>query len=241
MSEVATLGNIFFEPGRTFEDLRRKPRFVMAFVIIAILTTAYGFGLYYKIGDAGIRRFISEQMDRSPQASGLSPDQKENAINLNMKIGGVVRYAMPVFVVVTIFLGGLFYWLGSKAFGGSGTYLTGVAVWTYSTLPPAIVGMVANGIVLIFKSADDIDFAASQRGVVHANLGFLVDGKAAPVLATLLGTFDVFLIWGWVLAAIGLKISNKLSGAAAWSIVIIFALVGVAFRVIGAVFSGNAN
>ena len=28
MSEVETLGNIFIEPGRTFEDLRRKPRFL---------------------------------------------------------------------------------------------------------------------------------------------------------------------------------------------------------------------
>jgi hypothetical protein len=25
MSEAATLGSIFFEPGKTFEDLRRKP------------------------------------------------------------------------------------------------------------------------------------------------------------------------------------------------------------------------
>ncbi len=30
MSEVGTLGSIFFEPGATFEDLRRKPRFLMA-------------------------------------------------------------------------------------------------------------------------------------------------------------------------------------------------------------------
>ena len=46
MSELATLGNIFFEPGRTFEDLRRKPRFLIATVIIALLVTAYQFSLY---------------------------------------------------------------------------------------------------------------------------------------------------------------------------------------------------
>ena len=37
MSEAATLGNIFFEPGSTFEDLRRKPRFIMALLIMIIL------------------------------------------------------------------------------------------------------------------------------------------------------------------------------------------------------------
>ena len=54
MSEVGTLGSIFFEPGATFEDLRRKPRFWMAAVIIALLVTAYAFSLQYKIGDSGV-------------------------------------------------------------------------------------------------------------------------------------------------------------------------------------------
>ena len=40
MSEVATLGNIFFEPGNTFEDLSRKPRFIIATVLISLLVTA---------------------------------------------------------------------------------------------------------------------------------------------------------------------------------------------------------
>lgn len=239
MSEAATLGNIFFEPGRTFEDLRRRPRFVMAMVIICILSTAYAFGLYYKVGDAGVRRFMTEQIDKSPQAGSMSSEQKANAVDLQMTIAKVARYAWPLIMAIILLIGGALYWVASKAFGGSGGFLHALSVFVYSSLPPTIVAMIANFIVLAFKSVDDIDYAASQRGVIHANPGIFFDGKAAPVLTTLINTLDLFMIWGWVLAAIGLRITNRISSASAWAIVLIFALIGIMLRVVGAFFSGN--
>jgi hypothetical protein len=241
MSEAATLGGIFIEPERTFQDLRRKPRFIVAGLIIALLVTAYAFGLRYKVGEDGIRRFVAEQIEKNPRAASLPNDQKQNAIDLQMKIGAAVRYALPVIIFITFLLGGLLYWAGAKAFGGSGTFLQNMSVWIYSGFPPVVIGMIANYIVLALKSVDDIDLGLSQRGLINANLGFFIDGKAAPVLATLLATFDLFAIWGWVLAAIGLRITNRLSKGSAWAIVIIITLIGLGFRVVGAVFSGNPN
>jgi len=241
MSEVATLGNIFIEPGRTFEDLRRKPRFIIATLIIALLATAYGFGLYFKVGDAGVRNFVVEQIDKSPQGGSLTGEQKDNAINLQMTIQKVVRFAVPVFVVIGFAIMALFYWLGAKAFGGTGNYLHALSVAVYSSLPPTVIGMIGNFIVLIFKSVDEIDLAASQRGLLQANLASLIDGKSMPVLATLISVFDLFAIWGWILAAIGLQKTNKLSSGSAWAVTIILALVGIAFRVIGALLSGNPS
>jgi hypothetical protein len=239
MSEAATIGNIFFEPGRTFEDLRRKPRFILATVIISLLTTAYAFGLYYKVGDTGLRQFMAQQIDRSPQAGAMSSEQKAGAIDLQMTIAKVARFAWPLIIAVIMLIGGLFYWLSAKAFGGSGSFLHAWSVFLYSSIPPTVVSMIANFIVLGIKSADEIDYGGSQRGVIHASPAVLLDGKAMPVLATLVGTLDLFMIWGWVLAAIGLRITNKISSASAWTIVFIFILLGTLFRVIGAFFSGN--
>lgn len=241
MSEVATLGNIFIEPGRTFEDLRRKPRFIIAMLIIALVATAYGFGLYYKLGDQGIRDFVAEQIDKSPQGGSLTGEQKTNAINFQMTIQKFVRFAVPVFVVIGFAIMALFYWLGAKAFGGTGGYLHALSVAVYSSLPPTVIGMIGNFIVLIFKSVDQIDLATSQRGLLQANLAFLINGKSMPVLATLISVFDLFAIWGWILAAIGLQKTNKISSGSAWAITIILALVGIAFRVIGALLSGNPS
>jgi hypothetical protein len=241
MSEVSTLVSIFFEPGRVFEDLRRKPRFIMGGVLIALLITGYGFGLYYKIGDAGIRSFMSDQFDKNPRTQSMTSEQKSNAIDLQLKIGGIVRYAFPIIVFIIFLIGGLLYWLGSKAFGGTGGFLHNLSVWIYSGLPPTVVGMIANYIVLAFKSADDIDIAASQRGVIHANPAMFIDEKAMPVLATLLSGFDLFLIWGWILAAIGLRITNRLSSGSAWAVTLIIALIGMTFRVVFALISGNPS
>ena len=208
MSEASTLVNIFFEPGRTFEDLRRKPRFIIGLVIIAILATAYIFALNYKVGEENTKRFVAEQIDKSPQGKNLTSEQRAGAIELNMKIGSIARYAFPLLVLIAVLIGALLYWLGAKAFGGSGGFLHAVSVWIYSSFPPAVLGFVANMLVLVFKSVDEIDLATSQRGVVHANPSILIDGKASPILATVLGTFDLFLIWGWILAAIGLRITE---------------------------------
>jgi len=237
MSEVGTLGSIFFEPGRTFEDLRRKPRFIMAAVIIALLVMGYTIGLRYKVGEAGIRSFIAEQVDK--RAPNLPADQKASQVELQMKINNYSGYAVPIFVLIFMLIGGLFYWGGAKAFGGDGGFLHALSVFVYASFPPAVVGMIANFIIMAIKSADDIDLALSQRSLLNANLGFFVNGHSAPVLATLLATFDVFQIWGWILAAIGLRITNRLSSGSAWAVVIIMALIGIGFRVIGAVFSGN--
>ncbi|MDQ3800134.1 MAG: YIP1 family protein [Acidobacteriota bacterium] len=239
MSEAATLGGIFFEPGRTFEDLRRKPRFILATIIICVLTSVFMFAFWQKMGEERYRRFIVEQIEKNPQAGSLSSEQKQQSINLQLLITRVVIYALPVFVIVGIALGGLIYWLAGKAMGGSLNYLHGVSVWVYASLPIAVVFTLANFIVLFLKPADEIDIAASQRGLISANPGFLVDGKEMPVLATLLSTFDLFQIWGWVLAAIGLHKVAKISSGAAWAIILILALLGLAWRVVQALLTGT--
>lgn len=239
MSEIATVTNIFFEPGRVFEDLRRKPRFIVGMLIIALFAALLTWGLYLKVGEAGIRQFTVEQIDK--QAPNLSSEQKAQQVQFSMMIQSIVRYAIPVFVIISLLIGGLLYFLGTKAFGGSGGFLHSLSVWIYASIPPTVISVIGSLIVLAIKSADEIDIAASQRGLLHANPSMLVDGKAHPIIATLVGTLDLFMIWGWVLAAIGLRITNRLSSGSAWAIVIILAIIGLLFRLIGAIFSGNPS
>src|SRR4051794_2822702 len=96
ISEVGTLGTIFIEPEDTFKDLKRKPRFIIAGIIMALLVFAYTYGLVMKVGDAGMRTFIEEQIDKNPQTEGLSKEQKQNAVDLQMKISTYSRFAVPV-------------------------------------------------------------------------------------------------------------------------------------------------
>lgn len=242
MSEPATLANIFFEPGRTFESLRGKPRFIMAGLIIIVLTMAFQILFVQKMGEDRIRRFATEQIEKNPQIQAMKPEDKARIVQQQITIGGYIRnFGLPVILIITFLIGGLGYWLGSNAMGGSSTFTRGLSTWIYSSFPPTVVGTVANIIILFFKSADEIDMAESQRGLIHANPTLFFDGKSMPVLTTLVSLIDVFFIWGLVLAALGLRKTGKISSGAAWAIVLILSLIGVAFRVFGAFMSGNPS
>lgn len=237
MSEVGTLGSIFFEPGKTFEDLRRKPRFIFASLICLVLITMFLGAFNSKIG---YERIVRERLEASSFYRDAAPEVKQKM--LEQQSGTVVKVismvAAPIIILITFLVGGLIYWGGANAMGGSMTYLRGVAVWVYSGFPPFVVSMLANLLILFLKSPDDIDIATSQQGLIHANPTFFMDTKAMPVLSAVVGTFDLFYIWGWILAAIGLRIVGKISTGAAWAIVLIVGLLNVAARVIGAFFQG---
>ena len=238
MSEVGTILNVFMEPGRTFEDLRRKPRFIIGMILISVIASLAFFGIYQKLGEDGVRRAINEQFDRNPQAASMPADQRQTMVNVNMTIQKYMPLIVLVIVPIVMFITGLFYFLGAKAFGGNGGFMHAVSVVVYSSIPPAIIGGIASFIVLAVKSADQIDLTSAQRGgLVQANPSMFIDAKAQPVLAAILSSIDVFQIWGWILAAIGLRITNKLSSGSAWAIVIIFALIGILGKVVGAFFS----
>ncbi|HQU86627.1 MAG TPA: Yip1 family protein [Pyrinomonadaceae bacterium] len=241
MSEVSTLVNVFFDPGNTFEDLRKKPRFILALLITVLFFGGYIIAFQQKLGEQRYRQFITEQIEKNPQASSMPAEQKQAQINISVTITKYIGYAIPVFIVVFSFIGGLFYWLGAKAMGGAATFMQSLSVYVYSSFAPTVVSMLANFIVLFLKSADEIDIATSSRGVVQASPAMFMNGKDMPVLTTLVSSLDLFAIWGLILAAIGLQKVGKISKGSAWTIVLIIFLIGITWRVINALISGNPS
>jgi Yip1 domain len=239
MSEPATLANIFFEPGRTFESLRIKPKFILGTLIILILMSAFQTFFIEKVGFENI---VKAQISSNPMMDDMEPAKKKEIIDQQASpvMRTVSSASLPVVMIIFFLIGGLIYWLAGNAMGGSMTFLRGISTWIYSSLPPTVVSLIANMIVLAFKSVDDIDILASQRGVIQANPAMFFDGKTMPVLTTLISSIDLFQIWGIVLAAIGLKVVGKISTGSAWGIVLILSLIGIAFRVVGALLFGAA-
>ncbi|MCA1630917.1 MAG: YIP1 family protein [Acidobacteria bacterium] len=231
MSTPETLTGIFFEPGRTFEALRARPRFLVAGVILAVALLVFTTLLFQKVD---YDQMVRQAVESSPQAEQMSPEQREAAISMQTKpVFKALNYVSPLIgVPIFLALGGLIYMLGTVVMGKKIGYKQAVSVWAYSGLPPAILGTLANLILLFVRPPDAADAAAAARGgLVHANLGILFDRATQPLLVTLFGALDLFSIYGLVLAAIGLRKVGRLSTGAAWTIVIAVWLVGVLFRV----------
>ena len=235
MSEIGTLGSIFYEPGATFEDLRRKPRFITATLIGIVLFTMFLAAFNTKIG---YERIVRDRLESSSFYQNQSPEMKKTM--LQQQTHPAMQYVTigiaPLVILISFLIGGLIYWGGANAMGGSMTFLRGVAVWVYSSFPPLVVSSLANLLILFLKSPDDIDAVTGQQSLIHANPSFFINTKTMPVVGALLSTFDLFFIWGWILAAIGLRIVGKISTGAAWAIVLLVALLNVVSRVIPAFF-----
>lgn len=229
MSEVATLGNIFFDPGATFEDLRRKPRFVMALILMIVVFSAFQVAFVEKIG---LKKIVAARLEANSRVQQMPESDKRQMIEQqSAPVFKYITYAStPVVMIILFFIGGLIYWFGISAVGGKTTFLRATAVWIYSSFPPTVIAMIANFIVLFLKPVDDIDLAGSQQGLVAANPTMFLDLKSQPVLNTLVSAIDLFAIWGLILAAIGLRTVGKLSSGAAWAVVLTVSLVFLALR-----------
>lgn len=232
MSTPQTITGIFFEPGRTFESLRERPRFLVAAIICLAAFMLFNITYFQRIG---FETVIRAETDSNPRAATASPEQKEQGIEFQLKpVFKAFRLLSPILGIAIFFAAGAgLYLLGATAMGGRMNFKQALSVWAYSSLPPTLLMMLIN-FVLLFAAPpdDDINIArGARRGLVHANLGFLVDPAASPVLTTVLGSFDVFTLYGLFLAAIGLRKVARMSSGAAWGTALALWLVGLVLRI----------
>ena len=229
MSTPETLTGIFFEPSRVFESFRSRPKFLVAGLILLILKIGVTALVYQRI-DMG--QYIRDKMEKNPRNASQTEEQKE----MGVKIG---KYIAPVIIIasvpVTIAAGAGLYLLGVMAFGGSIGYKKSLAVWTYSSFPPAILGTLVAVLVLFLKSAEDLD---PERMLV-TNPGAFMGSESSPVLVAVLSQFDILRFYGLFLAAIGLRKVAKISSGSAWAIVLGFFLIRAILGICSAAIFGG--
>jgi hypothetical protein len=239
MSTPETLSNIFFEPGRTFEALRERPRFLVAALVALAVFMAFYLGYTQRVGYDNI---VNAELETRSRTSEMSDAQKAVGRDIQSKpFVKSLRYGSPVIGISLMFAAGAgLYLLGAMLMGKGISYKQALSVWTYSSLPPIVLAMTANLVLLFVRPpTEEAEIARGLAGLVHANPGILVDAAAHPVLATALGSLDLFAIYGLFLAALGLRKVARLSSGSAWGIVLGLWLIGVVARLVGAAMSGT--
>jgi Yip1 domain len=238
MTTTETLTGIFLEPGRTFESLRARPRFIAAAAITAVLTCIFTITFFQR---AGYENVMRAAIDNSPRADQMSPEQKEQALRIYLNPAvKAINYVSPLIAIAIIFpAGAALYLLGVMLMGRSISYLQALSVWTYSGFAPTVLTILVSLILVFLTSRDELAAMQPGRSLARANLGILVDPKASPVLAALLGSFDAFTFFGLFLAALGLRKVARLSAGAAWAVVLGLWVIGVVVKVALAAATGT--
>ncbi|HEV2913169.1 MAG TPA: YIP1 family protein [Pyrinomonadaceae bacterium] len=238
LSPAERIAGVFYEPARVFQNLRYHPRWLAAFLVIAICGISFGIpGILYNV--AFTQRVTPEviataTIDKVIESGWIPPDKaplmREQAIE--MARSPAVRVTTPLNQVGTLFIIMLIvaalYLLAVIAFGGRIDYWQALSVVTYASLPTALIQGLLSLLLLYLKSPDDLDPIKGQRGLARLDLGLLFSAAEHPYLYVAGNMIGVISLYGLWLTATGLRhTSERLSTTTAWIIALILWAIGL--------------
>lgn len=224
MSTPATLGNIFFSPGEVFLNLRRHPRWLIAMMIISILSATYSNLFVYRLTPERVVNFTTDKVLEMPLMNDEGRKRAEAdrestiaAFKNPVMVAGQAVSGFATSVLGFAFLAVIFL-LFSMAMGGKINYWQAFAAAIYAAFPFSVIRFVLNTIILFLKDPTDVHPILGQGSLIQDNLSFLVIPSANPVIYTLLASLSLLgFYWIW-LNATGLKnAGEKVSGTVAWT------------------------
>lgn len=214
LGPFARIMGVFVSPKSTFEDIVRKPTWVVPVVILVILSTAVCITINQRID---WRDFIGRQIEKSPRASQLSGQQKEQQIRMGAKFAPIATYVigipgpvMAVSVVALVMMGAFKLLAGAKL-----DYVTSLALVAHAFFI-TILKRVLFLILLFLPGTPDLE------NPVPTNLAVMLPDDSSKWLIALCKSMDIFSIWILVLLAIGFAAVNpkKLKFAQSLTIVV---------------------
>jgi hypothetical protein len=210
---LALLWGALLSPESTFRSLARKPRFVVAMVVLVVLAVAFSVVLTPRMDMEKIFRDAMEERDQQ-----ISEEQLEQQVAIAKSFGWVGTASQVVLqpgiylLLAAIFLA-LYRMLGSEI-----DFQRSLAVTVHGFLPYALATLLAIPVVL---TREEVTMEEVQSGsFLHSSLAALAPEDAGKPLLSLLGSIDLFSIWTVALLAFGFRMVGRLSNGAAWGVVL---------------------
>lgn len=205
---------VLFSPKPTFEDIARKPSWILPVILLAVLGAVVAVGLNQKMN---WREYVSQQIEKSPRASQLSAEQKEKQIEVGAKFAPLSAYifGIPAPVLIVLILAGILLG-GYNLFAGANVnYTTALGVVSHAFVP-VIIGNILFLVVLFLKPPGTLDL----DNPVATNLAAFLPEGTPKWLEALGKNVDIFVIWITLLIAIGFAAASpkKLKGGKSFTI-----------------------
>jgi hypothetical protein len=233
MGPFARITGVFFEPGKTFEDIGLRPSWLLplAIIIVAVLVFSLTYGQH-----VGWEQMMRQQMASNARAAQMTPEQREIAIQQGAKFAPIFSYLTVIFIPLGYIITAAVL-LGMTAMMSAGLRFKQVfAVVCYSGLPSVILSIL--GIVVMFlKNPADFNI----QNPLAFNVGAFLDPQASSkFIYSLAMSIDLFSFWMIFLIATGLRAGagRKLSfGGALTAVVVPWAVYVLGKSVLAGLFS----
>jgi hypothetical protein len=199
---LARVAGVFGSPGPTFASIARKPGWVLPIVISTLLSIAATAAVLPRLDiDSAVRERLAAR------GVTMSEDRVDRIIETQKRFANIgYVWALLANIFITLILATVF-WVSFKAFGWDLAFRQSFGITSHALLP--YIG--ATMLLILFVTRLDLVNPADLGDLTHANLGFLVDRKASPVLHSLAASIDVFTFWVLALLVIGYAIASKVT------------------------------
>ncbi len=203
------LFSMFWSPGEQLNRIRQNPKIWIPLLIVTIL---------YIVGTTIMAFTMKVEDFRLPQ---MTSQEAEMASAIGKATAAVSGFFVPI---MTILISTVIYLIIVKIAKKDTTFKQLFSMNTFIMVVGA-VGLILNNLIVAVMDG--------EAGVFITSLAYILNRDSA-----LLGTFEVFSIWQWILTAMGLHRVGQLSKTVSVIIVIIFFLIGLGFTAIGSLVSG---
>ncbi|HET9804917.1 MAG TPA: Yip1 family protein, partial [Candidatus Acidoferrum sp.] len=202
---------VFFSPKKTFEDVVQRPSWIAPVVLMSVLGLVVGFVMNQKIN---WRDVASKRIEESPRAAQLSPEQKEQQLNVSEKISRPIAYGIGLFgpILAVVIVGGVMLLAYNLLGGANANFKVSMAIVSHAYVVTLISSLLFI-LVLYLREPGTIDL----DNPVATNLGAFFPDGTAKWLEKLGSAIDVFSFWVLYLIALGYSAFNprklKLGGS----------------------------
>lgn len=196
---------VIMSPRATFEGVAARPRVLGALVLVILV----GVGLFggFLVSDRGRQAFFDSMYDRIQQsgATGDALTRQEQGVQSLEKLAGE---HLPIFVALfsgsqlitvplaAVVIGGILFVIFNAILGGTATFKQVMAVVVHSWIILALSQLITLPLNYV-------------RGTVSSatNIGVMLPMvEETSFLGRFLGSIDLFVIWAFVVLAIGLSV-----------------------------------
>jgi len=200
MSFMQRLTGIYFEPQKTFEDIRLRHGWLGIFLIVCVLAMAVNYALTARMDQEMLMR---KSLAMNPMTKNMTEEQIQQIVSqprgVFSRYSGIVLAPLAILVSYAV-IAGLFLLL-FVLMGATLNFKKSLAASIWGMAPPSILLTLLSILFMFIKDPADIEINPANN--VASNLGLLVSEKEHPVLNSLLSSLDVFSFWTIFLLGLG--------------------------------------
>jgi hypothetical protein len=222
-SSFQNLIRALISPSEAFASLARRPRFLVALLAVALVSTAFVY--------IAMSRIDPDEMVRAIESQGrqLPPEMHDNPERLAAISLWSATAWTPIAFSGILLLWSLLYLIAFRMLGSEIDFRRSAATAVHGSLPLVVAALVGLAVVL---GRGEVGFLELQsNAIVTSNLAFLAGDETSKPMRALLSSFDLFAAWSVALSALGFHIVARVSKASAWTVVLILWGLGTVLKV----------